>query len=146
MALGPIMKSLLKESIQNLPEDYARKTGAGAIADLAKKGVKAEEIEFSKIGETIPEGRVTKQDILDYLKNKPASSTAVAAPKAAAVPAAPTAPPVTSSAGDEIMEMDRMRKLIADHMVMSKQVSPHVTSVVEADVTELVLWRNKNKT
>ena len=49
------------------------------------------------------------------------------------------------SAGDEIIEMDRMRKLIADHMVMSKHVSPHVTSYVEADVTNLVEWRNKIK-
>lgn len=47
--------------------------------------------------------------------------------------------------GDEIIEMDRMRKLIAEHMVMSKSVSPHVTSFVEADVTNLVLWRNKVK-
>jgi 2-oxoglutarate dehydrogenase E2 component (dihydrolipoamide succinyltransferase) len=52
---------------------------------------------------------------------------------------------VTVGAGDQIIEMDRVRKLIAEHMVMSKQVSPHVTAVVEADVTELVLWRNKNK-
>jgi 2-oxoglutarate dehydrogenase E2 component (dihydrolipoamide succinyltransferase) len=56
-----------------------------------------------------------------------------------------TPPPVSIGEGDQIIEMDRVRKLIADHMVMSKQVSPHVTSVVEADVTELVLWRNKNK-
>jgi 2-oxoglutarate dehydrogenase E2 component (dihydrolipoamide succinyltransferase) len=48
-------------------------------------------------------------------------------------------------AGDEIIEMDRMRKLIADHMVMSKHVSPHVTSFVEADVTNMVLWRDKVK-
>jgi len=48
-------------------------------------------------------------------------------------------------AGDEIIEMDRMRKLIADHMVMSKHVSPHVTSFVEADVTNMVLWRDKIK-
>jgi 2-oxoglutarate dehydrogenase E2 component (dihydrolipoamide succinyltransferase) len=54
--------------------------------------------------------------------------------------------PVTSvSGGDEIIEMDRMRRLIADHMVMSKQTSPHVTSFVEADVTSLVLWREKVK-
>ena len=55
------------------------------------------------------------------------------------------APVVIPSAGDEIIEMDRMRKLIADHMVMSKHVSPHVTSYVEADVTNLVEWRNKIK-
>ena len=52
---------------------------------------------------------------------------------------------VTPGAGDQVIEMDRIRKLIAEHMVMSVQVSPHVTSVVEADVTELVLWRNRNK-
>jgi 2-oxoglutarate dehydrogenase E2 component (dihydrolipoamide succinyltransferase) len=52
---------------------------------------------------------------------------------------------VSVGANDQIIEMDRVRKLIADHMVMSKQVSPHVTSVVEADVTEIVFWRNKNK-
>ena len=47
--------------------------------------------------------------------------------------------------GDEIIEMDRMRKMISDHMVMSKHVSPHVTSFVEADVTNIVNWRNKVK-
>ena len=56
-----------------------------------------------------------------------------------------TPPPVSIGAGDQIIEMDRVRKLIANHMVMSKQVSPHVTSVVEADVTNLVFWRTKNK-
>ena len=68
--------------------------------------------------------------------------------KPAEQPAAPKAPQkvsVSVSAGDEIIEMDRMRKLIADHMVMSKQVSPHVTGVVEVDVTNIVLWREKNK-
>jgi 2-oxoglutarate dehydrogenase E2 component (dihydrolipoamide succinyltransferase) len=54
--------------------------------------------------------------------------------------------PVTSvSGGDEIIEMDRMRKLIAEHMVMSKHTSPHVTSFVEADVTNMVKWRDKVK-
>lgn len=59
--------------------------------------------------------------------------------------AAPTPTATSVSGGDEIIEMDRMRKLISDHMVMSKQTSPHVTSFVEADVTNLVLWRNKVK-
>lgn len=57
----------------------------------------------------------------------------------------PQAPKVTPAPGDELIEMDRMRKLIADHMVMSKSVSPHVTSFVEADVTNLVLWRERVK-
>ena len=62
-----------------------------------------------------------------------------------AASAAPVAPSIQAGPGDELIEMDRMRKLIADHMVMSKHISPHVTSFVEADVTNLVLWRNKVK-
>ncbi len=92
------------------------------------------------------EGRVTKNDILDYVANK---SSAPAAPTLAPTPVASTpakaAAPVSLNAGDEIIEMDRMRKIIADHMVMSKSTSPHVTSFVEADVTNIVNWRNKVK-
>lgn len=95
------------------------------------------------------EGRVTKDDILSYLESRSSAPSVVAAPKAEAPPAPVQreAPKVEVSAGeaDQVVEMDRMRKLIADHMVMSKQVSPHVTSVVEADVTNLVIWRNRVK-
>jgi len=108
-------------------------------------------------------GRVTKGDILDYLKNRtlaPVAAPVVSAPAASnGVPSKPVTQSVsvTSEAhtiqrakvnvgpNDEIIEMDRMRKLIADHMVMSKHVSPHVTSYVEADVTNMVLWREKVK-
>ena len=101
------------------------------------------------------EGRVTKKDIIAYLESgrsaaTPAPAVAAAAPAAkAAAPkaAAPkaAAPTITPGAGDEIIEMDRMRKLIADHMVNSVQTSPHVTSFVEADMTKIVKWRNANK-
>jgi len=119
---------------------------------LVKNIAKTEGISMSEL-ESIEgsgkDGRVTKQDILDYLKNKPASSVTDASPattKAATPPPPqPAAPPVTSEAGDEIVEMDRMRKLTADHMVMSKQVSPHVTSFIEVDMTNVVNWRNKVK-
>ncbi|RYD74554.1 MAG: 2-oxo acid dehydrogenase subunit E2, partial [Sphingobacteriales bacterium] len=67
------------------------------------------------------------------------------APVPAQTPTANKTSTTSVSGGDEIIEMDRMRKLIADHMVMSKTTSPHVTSFVEADVTNLVLWRNKVK-
>jgi 2-oxoglutarate dehydrogenase E2 component (dihydrolipoamide succinyltransferase) len=99
-------------------------------------------------------GRVTKKDILDYLPNRGTEAKPAAAPSSApaAVPAAapatrtiPAAPTVVPGPGDEIIEMDRMRRLIADHMVMSKHTSPHVTSFVEADVTNLWLWREKVK-
>ncbi|MEE3163750.1 MAG: dihydrolipoamide acetyltransferase family protein [Bacteroidota bacterium] len=94
------------------------------------------------------EGRVTKKDILAYIASRDsAAATAPAAPVApqASAPAASTAPTVSVSGQDEIVEMDRMRKLIADHMVRSKQTSPHVTSFVEADMTKIVEWRKRNK-
>ncbi|MCC7502400.1 MAG: 2-oxo acid dehydrogenase subunit E2 [Flavobacteriales bacterium] len=100
-------------------------------------------------------GRVTKRDILDFLPQRgsiPSPAAAVSAgpaPVASAVPATtaakPAAPKLVPGPGDELIEMDRMRKLIADHMVMSKATSPHVTSFVEADVTNLVLWRDRVK-
>ncbi len=94
------------------------------------------------------EGRVTKKDILAYIASRDsAAATAPAAPVApqASAQAASTAPTVSVSGQDEIVEMDRMRKLIADHMVRSKQTSPHVTSFVEADMTKIVEWRKRNK-
>ncbi|MCB9189407.1 MAG: 2-oxo acid dehydrogenase subunit E2 [Flavobacteriales bacterium] len=108
------------------------------------------------------EGRVTKKDILAYLDNRgaaPAVNVQVAKPVEEKVDVKPKtaaasegvatqvhkAPPVPIGPNDEIIEMDRMRKMIADHMVMSTHVSPHVTSFVEADVTNIVLWREKNK-
>jgi 2-oxoglutarate dehydrogenase E2 component (dihydrolipoamide succinyltransferase) len=99
-------------------------------------------------------GRVTKNDVLEFIEGRGQAKPAqpiVAAPaavkqEAAAAPAPVKPKPAISIGGsDEIIEMDRMRKLIADHMVMSKQTSPHVTSYVEADVTNIVLWREKVK-
>ncbi|MFM6998158.1 MAG: dihydrolipoamide acetyltransferase family protein, partial [Bacteroidota bacterium] len=123
--------------------------------------------ELDQIDGSGQEGRVTKNDVLAYLAQRASGAhrTPVAAPTASSAPEAGTsssaaAPKVSESApaghgfkapaptifpGDEIREMDRMRKLIADHMVMSKHVSPHVTSFVEADVTAIVRWREKVK-
>ena len=93
-------------------------------------------------------GRVTKKDILAYVESRTGAPTTQAS-SATAVKTS-SAPIATVSSGSttgnvEIIEMDRMRKLIADHMVMSKHTSPHVTSFVEADVTNLVNWRNSVK-
>ena len=110
--------------------------------------------ELDTIPGTGAEGRVTKKDILAYISQRnTGSSTAIAAapsPISAPAPSATSASapprPAVSVGGDvEIVEMDRMRKLIAEHMVMSKHTSPHVTSYVEADVTNLVMWREKVK-
>jgi 2-oxoglutarate dehydrogenase E2 component (dihydrolipoamide succinyltransferase) len=112
--------------------------------------------ELDKIEGSGQDGRVTKSDVLKFLDGKGKSLVTTqkqevkdsGASKSESQPQQRQpvkAPEVKASAGDEIVEMDRMRKIIADHMVMSKQVSPHVTSIVEADVTNLVLWRNKQK-
>ena len=128
---------------------------------LVKNIAQSEQIsmaELEAIAGSGQEGRVTKKDILSYVEQKksgaivsPVIKTAPAAPKAPAQqkitpPSTPQSNPAASMNGDvEIIEMDRMRKLIANHMVMSKHTSPHVTSFVEADVTNIVNWRNKVK-
>jgi len=84
------------------------------------------------------------QPVVEAPRPEPAASQAESAPTTTAT-ATPSEKATSLSGGDEIIEMDRMRRLIADHMVMSKQTSPHVTSFVEADVTNLVLWREKVK-
>ncbi|PCJ25045.1 MAG: diapophytoene dehydrogenase [Flavobacteriales bacterium] len=111
-----------------------------------KEGISSNELET--INGSGKGGRVTKKDILNYLPNRThqtATSTPISS-NGATKPSAQTKPAIVPSmGGDEIIEMDRMRKLIADHMVMSKQTSPHVTSYVEADMTNIVTWRNKIK-
>jgi len=96
------------------------------------------------------DGRVTKRDVLAYLKKRdattapPALSLSTPSTQQRSVPKIEL-PPVNTEAGDEVVEMSRMRRLIADHMVMSKRISPHVTSFIDADVTNIVHWRNKVK-
>ncbi|GAO44277.1 dihydrolipoamide acetyltransferase family protein [Flavihumibacter petaseus] len=126
------------------------------------EGVSMSELEH--ITGTGNEGRVTKKDILQFVENRksglpspvtaptPATTVPAVTPPPAPVEKADTsltpAPSVTGTATTgnvEIIEMDRMRRLIADHMVKSKHVSPHVTSFSEADVTNLVLWRDRVK-
>lgn len=129
----------------------------------SKEGISQQELDA--IAGTGNEGRVTKKDILNYIENRGSNANAKPAPtettptpatinKPEAVVATGNVPafianmkvPVAMpNPGDEIIEMDRMRKLIADNMVMSKHVSPHVTSFVEADVTNIFMWREKNK-
>lgn len=123
------------------------------VKNIAKEeGVSVEELD--NIKGTGQAGRVTKADILAYLPNRNKNvSTSVSTQNNGAAKTQSSGdsvmtinrPAVSVGAGDEIIEMDRMRKIIADNMVMSKHVSPHVTSYVEADVTGLVQWREKAK-
>lgn len=90
--------------------------------------------------------RVTKHDILAYVSGKKTTTPApVSNGHVRQSAPAPEPVPVVISGEDEIIEMDRMRRMIAERMVASKQIAPHVTSFVEADVTEMVSWRNKMK-
>ena len=117
----------------------------------AEEGISLQELE--QLQGSGAGGRVTKEDILNYVKSRKAVSAEHRTELAAKIPVEespvsesyPSAPAVSVSGQDEIIEMDRMRKLIADHMVMSKRTSPHVTSFVEADVTNLVKWRERVK-
>jgi len=112
------------------------------VRNIAKtEGVSIAELE--SISGTGKDGRVTKQDIISFLPNRKKGIGAEKKPTASYQEV--SAPPVVVSGNDEIIEMDRMRKLIAEHMVMSKRVSPHVTSYVEADVTNIVKWRDRIK-
>jgi 2-oxoglutarate dehydrogenase E2 component (dihydrolipoamide succinyltransferase) len=125
-----------------------------------KENVSLQELEVL-VG-TGQDGRVTKNDILTFIQNR--KNTPLQQPKvdvvvqpvvqekvekniAAPSVSAPTfkMPVVPIGPNDDIIEMDRMRKIIAENMVMSKHVAPHVTSFVEADVTNIVLWRERNK-
>lgn len=122
------------------------KNSSRFYSPLVKNIAKEENIAVAEL-ESIPgsgsEGRVTKKDILAYVQNrKLGQSISVGSNRANG--AAPMVPASISS-GDEIIEMDRMRKMIAERMIDSKRVSAHVTSFVEADVTNIVYWRNKNK-
>lgn len=100
------------------------------------------------------DGRVTKDDVMTFLKSRGVVETA-SGDKSTSMKSAkpvskfstpkPETAAITTGTGDTIVEMDRMRRLIADHMVMSKQVSPHVTSFIDVDVTNIVNWRNKVK-
>jgi 2-oxoglutarate dehydrogenase E2 component (dihydrolipoamide succinyltransferase) len=154
-----------------LSVDIPRESDGGKFfSPLVRNIAKAEGVSLPELEAIVGSGsagRVTKGDVLDYLKNRVAGAPAVSSAPVVSAPAVahtsngvqekPAAVSVTSEQpviqrpkvnigpNDEIVEMDRMRKLIADHMVMSKHVSPHVTSYVEADVTNLVMWREKVK-
>ena len=127
------------------------------VIQLAREA-KIPKEELDAIQGTGYEGRLSKKDIKDYIEKKkrggsvePKPASVVAAPAASkpsvAVSSEQASPKVAPVAmpGVEVKEMDRVRRIIADHMVMSKKVSPHVTNVVEIDVTKLVRWREKNK-
>jgi len=146
------------EQLEATDDQPVSKNPAGRFYSPLVKNIANEEgvsaAELDRIPGTGNEGRVTKQDILNYLAEKKTTPHVIETEAQETVVqetvfSQPTEQPefasLVISPQDEIIEMDRMRRLIADHMVRSVQTSPHVCSFVEADVTNLVLWRNKIK-
>jgi 2-oxoglutarate dehydrogenase E2 component (dihydrolipoamide succinyltransferase) len=128
---------VLTEQVQeeSLPDS---RISSRFYSPLVKNIAKQENLTFAdldKITGTGKDERVTKQDVLDYISKR---KTTVKAPSV-------SAPAVSFSGEDQIIEMDRIRQLISTHMVKSVQTSPHVTSFMEADMTKAAVWREKNK-
>jgi 2-oxoglutarate dehydrogenase E2 component (dihydrolipoamide succinyltransferase) len=166
-SLNEVVMPSLTEVISNGKESAPTSTSDKFYSPLVRSMASKEGISMAEL-DSLPgsgkDGRVTKNDVISYLEsrsNKPTTAPAqesstqvVSSPAAQTIVNTPASsgflgnikePVVVPNPGDEIIEMDRMRKLIAEHMVMSTHVSPHVTSYVEADVTNIVNWRNKVK-
>lgn len=138
-----------KESVAPADFSGSDKFFSPLVKNIAKEeGVSVAELE--SISGSGKDGRVTKEDILNFVKNRTSSPKAVT-PSAVEVPKvtisqpSTQAVPVSVNGGDEIVEMDRMRKLISGYMVASVQTSAHVQSFIEVDVTNIVKWRDKVK-
>ncbi len=147
-AVAPVIESAFTPTLVAESETDYRSASGRFYSPLVRNIAKEENVsmeELEKIVGTGKDGRVTKNDILAFIPQRSSSPAPVAAKSQAAAPERIQAPAVSVSGGDEIIEMDRMRKLIADHMVMSKAVSPHVTSFIEVDMTSIVQWRDKVK-
>ncbi len=154
--------SVSSSTVETNVKNELGKSPSGKFYSPLVKSIAKEEGISMDILETIPGtgqgGRVTKKDILNFIKNGSVKQETKPSAIQAETPNKPVSsntgggfladikpPVVTPGPNDEIEEMDRMRKLIADHMVMSVHVSPHVTSYVEADVTNIFKWRAKVK-
>ena len=149
---APVITAASQTQTVQIVHDNSDKFYSPLVKNIAKQeGISISELDAIK--GSGKEGRVTKEDLLNHIQSRGNAPVETLQPKAAAATTAPTETPkpiiskpaISIGGGDEIIEMDRMRKLIADHMVMSKHTSPHVTSFVEADVTNLVQWRDKIK-
>jgi 2-oxoglutarate dehydrogenase E2 component (dihydrolipoamide succinyltransferase) len=149
---APTVQPNVTQTPINSSTNTSNKFYSPLVLNIANtEGVSMSELET--ISGTGNEGRVTKKDIIQFVALRKTDSQTIAQPATVTAPQPSPAvtqtssPSVSSTNGNvEIIEMDRMRKLIAEHMVKSKATSPHVTSFTEADVTNIVNWRNKIKT
>ncbi len=143
----PVVSISQPVSVNPQPATSSDRFYSPLVLNIARQeGISMSELE--SLAGTGAEGRVTKKDILSYVQNRYAQPQVQPVTKVVEQPKAETTNVVATksySGNVEVIEMDRMRRLIADNMVKSKQTSAHVTSFVEADVTNIVLWRNKVK-
>jgi 2-oxoglutarate dehydrogenase E2 component (dihydrolipoamide succinyltransferase) len=149
VAVAEVAKAVevAKETVAPADFSASEKFFSPLVKNIAKEeGISLAELE--SIAGSGKDGRVNKEDLLNYIKNRGSQSAVVAtpavAPKTTPTPVA-QAVPVSVNGGDEIVEMDRMRKLISGYMVASVQTSAHVQSFIEVDVTNIVKWRDKVK-
>ena len=130
-----------QQSIKSNPDAFLSPL---IISIAQKENLSLEEVQ--SIQGSGADGRIQKSDVFNYLKNRKYPIKSIPTPNTQQPTTSYPKPVIPFTEGkDRIVEMDRMRKLIADHMVYSKQTSPHVTSYIEVDVTNLVNWRNANK-
>lgn len=142
-----VVKELEKPlATTSTPQEFSGDVYLSPLVKSIAQEENISEAELKTIKGSGLEGRITKEDILAFVKNRN-TSTPIAAPVQVTAPvaAAPQSAPVQVAEGDEIIPMDRVRKIIADAMVNSKRTSPHVTSFIESDVTNVVKWRVKHK-
>ncbi len=142
-------KKVIKET-ETVSHELKSRTPAGKfLSPLVKSIASAEKISYADLDQiegTGMDGRITKDDIFRFAESRKVEVKNLSN-KVEPVEVKPKSKPAETVAqgGDEIIEMDRVRKLIADHMVLSKKTSAHVTSFIDADVTKLVNWRNSVK-
>jgi 2-oxoglutarate dehydrogenase E2 component (dihydrolipoamide succinyltransferase) len=148
----PVTVSSTVQAVESKPVEKSNEIKATRFySPLVLSIANSEQVNLSELESIQGSGlnnRLQKKDILDYIESRKAGNVVQVTPASTVqIKETPAPAKVSASLGssDQIIEMDRVRKIIADHMVMSKQVSPHVTAVVEADVTNLVLWRTKVK-
>ena len=145
---SPVKETAVPEGITEIPREYGGKFFSPLVRSIAETE-KVSLQELVNLSGSGAEGRITKSDVLAYIeKRKSQPIVTPEAPKtvvASAPPSVPSMPTPVFGADVEIIPMDRMRQLIAEHMTYSKQTSAHVTSVAEADVTAIVKMRNKFK-
>lgn len=147
-AIPPAEKKDTPKPQESIPAPQQLSSSTGRFYSPLVKKIAAEEnlsqAELDSIQGSGLNGRVQKNDVLNYLKNRKENTVATVQPASRPQLEKPKVH-VSFSAEDEIIQMDRLRKLIAEHMIHSVQTSAHVTNMLEADVTEIVNWRNARK-